>query len=128
MRILYNYFKYQVMFFNFFNVLVIFKSYINKILTEKFNIFVIVYLDDILIYIKNLAQPYVKVIRWVLNQFRKHFLFANLKKYWFYQDKVFFLRYIVLSKKKFESWKNQDCKQLTWMQVNLRYLSFSKLW
>ena len=35
------------------NALAIFQDYINKILVEKFNVFVIVYLDDILIYIKN---------------------------------------------------------------------------
>ena len=32
-----------------------FQGYINKILAEKLNIFVIVYLDDIFIYIKNLS-------------------------------------------------------------------------
>ena len=30
-----------------------FQDYINKILAKKLNIFVLVYLDDILIYIKN---------------------------------------------------------------------------
>ena len=44
------------------NVLGSFKGYVNKILTEKLNIFVIVYLDDILIYTKNLRKGYVKAI------------------------------------------------------------------
>ena len=35
------------------NALISFQSYINKILVEKLDIFVIVYLDDILIYIKD---------------------------------------------------------------------------
>lgn len=35
------------------NTLVSFQGYINKILAKKFNIFVIVYLDDIFIYTKN---------------------------------------------------------------------------
>ena len=39
-----------------------FQGYINKILAEKLDIFIIVYLDDILIYTKNLDQPYVKAI------------------------------------------------------------------
>ena len=34
------------------NVLSTFQSYINKILAKKFNIFIIVYLDNIFIYIK----------------------------------------------------------------------------
>ena len=37
------------------NTLVIFQGYVNKILAEKLDIFVIVYLDDILIYTKNLG-------------------------------------------------------------------------
>ena len=87
------------MFFRLSNTLAIFQRYVNKILLKKLDIFVIVYLDDILIYIEDLSQPYIKVTCWILDQFRKYFLFANLKKYWFYQDKIYFLRYIVSSKK-----------------------------
>ena len=54
----------------------------------KFNIFVIVYLDDIPIYTKESCQPYVDVVHWVLEQFWKYRLVSNLKKYHFYQDKV----------------------------------------
>ncbi len=39
-----------------------FQGYINKILTKKLNIFVIVYLDNILIYIKDLGQPHVEEV------------------------------------------------------------------
>lgn len=39
-----------------------FQGYINKILAEKLNIFVIIYLDNILIYIKDLGQGHVKVV------------------------------------------------------------------
>ena len=46
----YSHFEYQVMSFSFFNALVIFRSYVNKILAKKLNIFVIIYLDNILIY------------------------------------------------------------------------------
>ncbi len=48
----YNHFEYQVIPFSFSNASVSFQGYINKIIAEKFNIFVVVYLDDILIYIK----------------------------------------------------------------------------
>lgn len=37
------------------NVLASFQSYINKILAEKPNIFIIAYLDDIFIFIKDLG-------------------------------------------------------------------------
>ena len=49
----YGYFEYQVMSFGFSNTLTIFQRYIIKILAEKLDIFVIVYLDDILIYTKD---------------------------------------------------------------------------
>ena len=39
-----------------------FQRYINKILAKKLDIFVIVYLNDILIYIKDLSQPYVEAV------------------------------------------------------------------
>lgn len=57
--------------------------------------FIIVYLDDILISIKDLDQPHVKIIRWVLDQFQKHVSFGNLKKQHFHKDKVLFSGYLV---------------------------------
>ena len=62
------------------NVPATFQGYINKILAEKLDIFVIVYLDDILIYTKYQSQPHIDSARWVLDQLRKYSLFANLKK------------------------------------------------
>ena len=46
----YSYFEYQVMPFGLSNVPTTFHKYVNKILAEKLDIFVIIYLDDILIY------------------------------------------------------------------------------
>ena len=81
------------------NTPAIFQEYVNKILAEKLDIFVIMYLDDILIYTEDSSQLYVEAVCWVVDQLWKHSLFANLKKCWFYQDKVRFLGYIVLLKK-----------------------------
>ena len=53
-----------------------FQGYINK----KLDIFVIVYLDGILIYTKDPGQPHIEAVRWILDQLRKYSLFANLKK------------------------------------------------
>ena len=75
-----------------------FQGYVNKILAEKLDVFVIVYLDDILIYTEDPSQPYVDAVRWVLDQLRKYSLFANLKKCRFHQDEIRFLGYIVSSK------------------------------
>ena len=98
-RTWYGHFKYQVLLFGLSNASVTFQGYVNKILAEKLDIFVIIYLDDILIYTEDPRQPHVEAVCWVLNQLRKHSLFANLKKCRFYQDEVRFLGYIVLSKK-----------------------------
>ena len=76
-----------------------FQSYINKILAEKLDIFVIVYLDNILIYTKDPSQGHVEAVRWVLDVLQQHGLFANLKKCWFCKDKVYFLGYVVLAQK-----------------------------
>ena len=62
---------------------------------EKLNVFVIVYLDDILIYTKDESKGHVQAVRWVLNQLCKFSLYANLKKCWFHQEEVWFLGYIV---------------------------------
>ena len=53
LKTLYNYLKYQVMFFGLSNILATFQEYVNKILAEKFDIFVVIDLDNILIYIKD---------------------------------------------------------------------------
>ena len=97
-RTRYGHFEYQVMPFGLSNAPATFQGYVNKILAEKLDIFVIVYLDDILIYTKDPGQLHVETMYWVLDQLRKYLLFANLKICRFYQDKVCFLGYIVSSR------------------------------
>lgn len=63
----YGHFEYQIIFFRFFNTPTSFQAYINKIFIKKLDIFIIVYLDNILIYIKELGQLYMKAIYWVFN-------------------------------------------------------------
>ena len=59
----YGHFKYQVMPFGLTNALASFQGYINKILAEKLDIFVIVYLDDILIYIEDNGDGHVAAVQ-----------------------------------------------------------------
>ena len=59
----YGHFKYQVIPFGFSNILTSFQSYINKILAEKLDIFVVLYFNNILIYLKHLGQPHVKAVQ-----------------------------------------------------------------
>ena len=51
----YNHFKYQVMPFGLSNTPASFQGYINNILARKLNLFVIVYLDNILIYTEEIS-------------------------------------------------------------------------
>ncbi len=44
------------MFFRLTNIPATFQEYINKILVKKLNIFLIIYIDDIIVYIKNKVQ------------------------------------------------------------------------
>ena len=86
------------MLFGLTNALVSFQRYINKIFTKKLNIFVIVYLDNIFIYTDDDRNRHVKAVWWVLEQLKKFLLYSNLKKCWFYQEKVWFFGYVVFAK------------------------------
>ena len=68
------------MLFGLTNVPASFQGYINKIFAENLDIFVIVYLDDILIYINDNGDGHVAAVQWVLEELGKFSLYANLKK------------------------------------------------
>lgn len=58
----YGYFKYQVMPFDLSNTPTSFQKYIKKLFAVKLVIFIIIYLDDILIYPENLGQLHVDAV------------------------------------------------------------------
>ena len=58
----YGYFEYQIISFGLSNNSTSFQGYVNKIFAEKLDVFVIVYLNNILIYTKNASKTYVKVV------------------------------------------------------------------
>ena len=62
-RMQYGYFEYQVMPFGLSNAPASFQGYVNKILAEKLDVFVIVYLNDILIYIENADQGHMEAVQ-----------------------------------------------------------------
>ena len=94
----YGHFEYLIMPFGLSNTQATFQEYVNKILAEKLDIFIIVYLNDILIYTKDVGQPHVEGVHWVLDKLRKYLLFVNLKKCCFHQDEVCFLGHLVSCK------------------------------
>jgi len=76
------------------NTLVTFQAYINKSLVGLLDHFVVVYLDDILIYSKDLEQ-YHEHVQQVLARLRKYKLYAKLSKCEFDIQEVEFLGFIV---------------------------------
>jgi hypothetical protein len=71
-----------------------FMRMMDDILQPFTNIFVMVYLDDILIYIKTWAE-HLQHIQQVLHTLRQHKLYTNLEKCSFGMNKVHYLGYIV---------------------------------
>jgi hypothetical protein len=66
----------------------------DDILRPFTNTFVVVYLDDILIY-NNTWAEHLQHIQQVLHTLRQHKLYANLKKCSFGMDMVHYLGYII---------------------------------
>ncbi len=62
-RTRYGYFEYQVMLFGLTNAPATFQGYINKILAKKLNIFMIIYLNDILIYTKSEGKKHMETVQ-----------------------------------------------------------------
>ena len=61
-RTQYSYFKYLVMLFGLSNASATFQRYFNKILAEKLDIFIIVYLNGIQIYTEDPGQSHVEAV------------------------------------------------------------------
>jgi hypothetical protein len=66
----------------------------NDTLHEYLNVFIVVYLNDILIYLK-LKEEHVKHVKLVLKKLKKNNLLLKLKKCNFYKEEVKFLRHLV---------------------------------
>lgn len=89
-----GHYEYQVMPFGLVNAPAVFQAFINDVLREMLNIFVFVYLDDILIFSRNL-QEHIQHVRQVLTQLLKHKLFVKLEKSEFHVPAVSFLGFHV---------------------------------
>jgi len=64
----YNFFEYNVMFFNLCNALNSFQKFMNEIFHDFIDNFIIIYLNDILIYFKNVKKHH-RHVRLIFKQF-----------------------------------------------------------
>jgi hypothetical protein len=72
-----------------------FQALINNILYEYLDDFVVVYLDDILIFTKETKEEHTDKVRLILKRIRKYDLLLKPEKYEFFKKKVNFLGYII---------------------------------
>ena len=93
-RTRYGLFEYTVMPFGLSNAPAVFQHMMNDIFRDLLDQFVVIYVDDILIY-SSTQEEHNQHVKIVLDQLRKFHLFAKLEKCSFDQDQVEFLGYMV---------------------------------
>ena len=93
-RTRYGHFEYCVLPFGLTNAPASFQGLMNRILAEKLDIFIIVYLDDIVIYSPN-KEEHIKHVKWVLDRLLENKLFISLEKCKWFGTHIDFLGFIV---------------------------------
>ncbi|WVZ26804.1 hypothetical protein V8G54_000096 (mitochondrion) [Vigna mungo] len=90
----YGHYEYVVMPFGVTNAPAIFMDYINRIFRSCLDKFVVVFIDDILIYSKN-REEHVEHLRIALEILREHQLYGKLSKCEFWLSDVQFLGHVI---------------------------------
>ncbi|OAO89236.1 hypothetical protein AXX17_ATUG02470 (mitochondrion) [Arabidopsis thaliana] len=93
-RTLYGHYEFVVMPFGLTNNPAAFMKLMNNIFREFLDKFVIVFIDDILIYSRS-RKEHVEHLRIVLQRLRDHQLFVKLSKCSFWQKKIGFLGHVI---------------------------------
>jgi hypothetical protein len=83
-----------MMFFELANAFAIFQNYINIALREYLNIFVLIYINDILIFFKTLVE-HERQVRLVLKKLLQYKLYVNLNKCEFSVTQTIFLNFLI---------------------------------
>jgi hypothetical protein len=90
----YGHFEYVVMPFGLINAPIVFQHMMNDVFHEYLDAFVVCYINDILIFSKNMAD-YECHVRLVSKKLWEVGIYAKLEKCGFHQSKVEFLGYII---------------------------------
>jgi hypothetical protein len=84
----------MVMSFGLTNALAFFMHLMNKVFMDYLDTFVVIFIDDILVYSKSEAE-HEKHLKLVLQRMREHKLYAKLSKCEFWIDEVPFLGHVI---------------------------------
>ncbi|KAL0195242.1 hypothetical protein M9458_008814 [Cirrhinus mrigala] len=93
-----GHYEYRVMPFGLANSPSFFQAFINEVFRDMLHRWVIVYIDDILIY-SNSYDEHVRHVRAVLQRLIKHQLYAKEEKCESHLDKISFLGYVISSER-----------------------------
>jgi hypothetical protein len=91
---MYGLYEYTVMLFGLTNAPIYFMTIMNKVFMEYLDKFVVVFIDDILIYSKDDTE-HEKHLCLIMEKLREHKLYAKFSKCEFWLNKVGFLGHIV---------------------------------
>ena len=90
----YGHYEYLVLPFGLTNAPATFMHLMNSVFADYLDDFVIVFLDDVLIFSRN-TEEHARHVQLVLQRLREHRLYANMKKCEFFKPKISFLGHIV---------------------------------
>jgi hypothetical protein len=93
-RTCYGQYEFTVMPFGLTNALAFFMTLMNKVFMEELDQFVVVFIDDILVYSKS-AEEHGQHLRLVLGKLREHQLYAKFSKCEFWLQRVSFLGHVL---------------------------------
>ena len=96
-RTRYGHYEFTVMHFGLTNAPAAFINLIDRVFRPYLDTFVVVFIDDILVYCKG-KERHVDHLRTVLQTLREHQLYAKLKKFEFWLTEVTFLGHVVSKK------------------------------
>jgi len=82
------------MLFGLSNALSAFQHFMNNIFSDLLDVSVVIYLNDILIYLDNM-DDHKKHVKEVLKRLQENQLYASLTKYVFHQDRIEFLGFVL---------------------------------
>jgi len=93
-RTCYGHHKFLVMPFELTNAPTMFIDLINWVFWPYFDKFVVVFIDDILVYLRSYLE-HEQQLRQILQTFREHWLYTNLNKCECWLNKVIFLGHVI---------------------------------